>query len=78
MVLIFRYLFHGVFFEKNIFALRKILGQLLFRELFILFTGILLKSRVYLHHTPHYLKAGFVVLFDVAVGKLFAPMNVRV
>ena len=50
-------------FRKIYFALRKILGQSLFRKLFILFTTckILLKSRVCLHHTPHCLKAGFPV-----------------
>jgi hypothetical protein len=41
-------------FEKNIFcsALRKISGRSIFRKLFILFTEILLKSRVCLKTPP--------------------------
>jgi hypothetical protein len=42
------------FFRKIFFALQKILGQSFFRKLFILFTEILLKSRVcaYITGTP--------------------------
>jgi hypothetical protein len=58
------YLFFGaycmVFFSKNIFCSTEGFRAItfFFCKLFILFTEILLKSRVCLHDTPHYLKAG--------------------
>ena len=60
VVLIFWYLFHGIFLFENIFFLyyTEDFRVVTFRKLFILFTGILLKSRVRLHYTPHYLKVG--------------------
>jgi hypothetical protein len=52
------YLLHGICFFEFFFALRGVSGQSLFRKLFILFTGILLKSRVCLKDTRPKPKAG--------------------
>jgi hypothetical protein len=62
VVLIFWCLWHGVFFfEKIIFALRKISGYSLFHKLFILFTKISLKFAGVptVKDTPPKLKASF-------------------
>ena len=52
VVFIFWCLLHGILFSRFFFALRDISGNSLFRKLFILFTEILLKSRMCLNAPP--------------------------